>query len=103
VRPCKRINQLPRDADFARRLAHRPFKDVADAKLTPDLLDIDGFTLERKARIASDDEQPFEARKGRRDFLDHSVRKILLLWIAAHVLERQHRDGGLVREWRGRT
>src|SRR6516162_2553995 len=56
VRACHRINQLPRDANFARRLAYRPLKDVAHAEPTPDLLYIDGFAFERKARIASDHE-----------------------------------------------
>src|ERR1700674_1709986 len=83
------------------RLAHRAFKDVTHSEPTSDLFDIDGFTFERKARIASDYEQPFEARERRDDFLHHTVRKILLLRIAAHVLERQHRDGGFVgqRRW----
>jgi hypothetical protein len=33
--------------------------------------------------------------------LHHAVGEILLLWVAAHVLERQHRDRRLVgqREW----
>ena len=32
------------------------------------------------------------------DFFDHSVCKVFLLGIAAHVLERQHRDGRFVGE-----
>ena len=69
------------------------------------LLYIDGFALERKARIASDhEEQPFEPRQRRDDFLNHPIRKILLLGIDGHVLERQDCDGRLVRQgwrWRG--
>jgi hypothetical protein len=56
VRARHRINQLPRDANFARRLAHRPLKDVAHAEPASNLLYIDGFAFERKARIASDHE-----------------------------------------------
>src|SRR5262245_54298502 len=96
MRACNRIDQLPCDADFPRRLAHGPLKDIAYAKSASDLLDIDGSTLEGKARISSDHEQPFEPRKRRRDLLNHPVREILLLGIAAHVLERQHGDGRLV-------
>jgi hypothetical protein len=44
-----------------------------------------------------------EPRKRRNDLLNHSVGKILLLRIAAHVLERQHGDRGFVWECRGRT
>src|SRR5205809_7910216 len=61
------------------------------------------LTFERKARIASDNEQRFETRKRGDDLLNHSVREVFLLGIAAHVLERQHGDGGLVGKWRGRT
>ena len=35
------------------------------------------------------------------DLLDHSVGKILLLRVPTHVLERQHGDGGPVRERKG--
>src|SRR5258705_12399885 len=62
VRACNRVNQLPYDANFTRRLAHGSLKDITDAKPASDLLDIEGFAFERKARIASDDEQPFEPR-----------------------------------------
>jgi hypothetical protein len=92
------INQLPCDANFPRRLAHRPLKDVTHAKLASDLLDIDGSALESETRIASDHEQRFKPRKCYGDLLNHSVRKILLLGIAAQVLERQYGDRGLVRE-----
>src|SRR5215470_18551123 len=96
VRACHRIDQLPRDANFPRRLAYSPLKYIAHAKPSPDLLYIDGFAFERKARIASNHKQPFEAGERGDDFVNHPIRKILLLWIAAHVLERQHGDGGLV-------
>ena len=42
-----------------------PLKDIADAEPASDLLDIDGFAFERKARIASDHEQPFENARAR--------------------------------------
>src|SRR5262249_3788134 len=65
--------------------------------LASDLLHIDGFAFERKARVASDDEQPSEPRERGGDLFNHPIRKILLLRIAAHVLERQYRDGRPVR------
>jgi hypothetical protein len=34
--------------------------------------------------------------------INHSVRKIVLLGIAGHVLERPHGDGRFVRQRRGR-
>jgi hypothetical protein len=100
VRAGQRINQLPRDANFACCLAHRPLKDIAHAKPASDLLHIDGFAFERKARIASDHEQPLETRERGDDFLDHAIRKVFLFWIAAHVLERQDRDRRLIGQRR---
>src|SRR5687767_12056291 len=96
MRPCNRINQLPCDADFPRRLAHRPLEDIAYAKPAPDLLDIDRSALEGETRVTSDHEQPFEPRKRGDDLLNNSIRKIFLLGIAAHVLERKHRNGRLI-------
>src|SRR5262249_58814892 len=72
-------------------------------KSAPDFFNIDGSAFKGEARIASDDEQRFEQRKRRNDLLNHSVREVFLLRIAAHVLKRQHGDGRLVREWWGRT
>src|SRR6266404_1367892 len=91
-----RLNQLARDANFPRRLALRPLKDIAHAKPAPDFLDVDRFALEGETRISSDHEQPFEPRKRGSDLLNHPVREVLLLGIARHVRERQHGDGGLV-------
>src|SRR5262249_46128584 len=72
------------------------------AKPASDLLYVHRFAFERKARIASDHEQPFEPREGGYDLLNHSIRKIVLLGIAAYVLKRQHGDRRLVWEWWGR-
>src|SRR6516162_3470657 len=88
VRARHRVNQLACDANPPRRLPHRTLKNISHTKPTSDLLDIDGFAFERKARIASDHEQPLEPRKRGDDLLNHPVRKVLLLGIAVHVLER---------------
>ena len=45
------INQLSYDADFPRRLAHRPLKDVAHAKPASDLLDIGRPAFDGETRI----------------------------------------------------
>ena len=97
VHPGRSINQLADDADFSRRLAHTAFKHVADAEFAPDLLDIDGLAFVGKGGVSRDDEQRFGPRQPGNDVLDHAVGEIFLLRIAAHVLERQHRDRGLVR------
>src|SRR5215831_18293731 len=103
VRARHRINQLPRDANFPRCLAHSPLKDIAHAKPAPDFLDIDRFALEGETRVASDYEQRFEPRERRNDLLNHSVREVFLFGVAAHVLERQHGDRRFVWEWKRRA
>src|SRR4030088_2766449 len=54
VRARHRIDQLPRNANLPRRLAHSPLKDIAHAKPAPDFFNINGPTLKSEARIASD-------------------------------------------------
>src|SRR5215471_12794522 len=95
--PGARVDQLSGDADSTSALAHRAFKHVTDSELPPDLLHIDGLALVSEARITGGDEQPADAREGGRDLLDHAVSEIFLLRIAAQIVERQHRERGLVR------
>src|SRR5207244_3814797 len=94
-----RIDQLPSDAHPAAAFAHRAFEHIAHAHFTADLLHIDRLSLVREARIARDHEEPADARQGRDDLLDHAVHEIFLFRVAAHVLERQHRDRRLVGQW----
>ena len=101
MRACNRIDQLPCDANFPRRLPHRPLEDIAHAEPSPDFLDIDRSALEGEARIARDHEQRLEARQRGDDVFDDTVGKVFLLGIATHVLERQNGDGGFVGEREG--
>ena len=73
-------------------LAHAAFEHIARAELAPDLPDVDRLALVDEARIAGDDGQRFDARQAGDDVLDHAVDEIVLLRIAAHVLERQRGD-----------
>src|SRR5947207_5023094 len=97
------LNQLGSDAHAIAALPNRAFEHIADAKVTANLLHIDRLSLVGESRIAGDHEKPADLGERRCDFLDHAVGKVLLLWIAAHVLERQYRDRRLVRKcksWR---
>ena len=96
MRAGLRFDQLRGDAQAIARLAHAAFQHIAHAEFAPDLPDVDGPALVDEARIARDHEQPFDPRQAGDDVLDHAVGEIFLLRIAAHVLERQHRDRGLV-------
>src|SRR4029079_10803001 len=95
------INELSCDTNFPRCRAHRPFKDIAHAQLASDLLHVHRLALVGKAGIASDNEEPFKPRQRRSNLLNHSIGEVFLLGIAAHVLERQHGDGGLVGARKG--
>src|SRR6266404_3768856 len=90
------IYELAGDADFACGFSHAPFQHVANTELASDLSDVRGATLIGKARIARDHEQRLEVRKRGNNVLDDAVGEVLLLRIAAHVLEGQHGDRGLV-------
>ena len=92
------LDQLGGDAQAIASLAHAAFQDIAHAEFASHLPDVDGLALVDEARIAGDDEQPFDARQPGDDVLDHAVGEIFLLRVAAHVLERQHGDRRLVGE-----
>ena len=81
-------------------LAHAAFEHVAHAELAADLLHVNRPALVGEARIARDDEQPAHARQGGDDVVHHAVGEIVLLRIAAQVVERQDGDGGLVGKGR---
>ena len=100
-----RFDQLRRDPHPARGFAHAAFEHVTHAEFAADLLDVDRLALVDEGRVAGDDEQPFEPRQTGGDVLDQPVGEILLLRIAAHVLERQHGDRGFFRKLQrhGRT
>src|SRR6267378_5838332 len=104
MRAGDRVDQLTGNADPVAAFAHRAFEHIAHAKLMPNLLRIGRLALVRETRIAGDDEQPADARERGNDLLYHAIGEILLLRVAAHICERQHRDRRLVgeRKWPGR-
>ncbi len=95
------LYQLAGNANAIARFPDASFQHIAHAQFASDPLDVDGLAFVGEARIAGDDEQGLEARQRGDDVINHAVREILLLRIAAHVLERQNRDGGLVGEREG--
>ena len=92
-----RLDQLAGDADAGCRLAHAAFEHIAHPEFASDLANVRRLALVSEARISRDHEQPFDARQAGDDILNHAVDKIILFAIAAHVLERQHRDRRSVR------
>ena len=100
VRAVLCVDQLRRDADAVAALANAALQNVSDAKLLRRLADIDRTSFVNEAGIACDDPQSRQLRQGGDDVLDQTIAEIILLGIAAHVLEWQHRDRGFVRDRR---
>ena len=97
------IDELPCDADATARRSDTAFKDISDTKIASDLADVDRPALVNEGGVARDDEQPAQTRKCGNDVLGHPIREEFLLWIAAHVVEGQYRDGWLVWQCEGLT
>ena len=72
--------------------AHTTLQHIADTKVATDLADINSATLVDEAELRAITNSQRMRQKCRDDVLDHAVGEILLLRIAAHVLEWQHRD-----------
>jgi hypothetical protein len=92
------VNELPRDPYTICQLAHASFEYVTHTQLTADMLHVDGSALVGESRIPRDDEKPSDTREAGNDVVDHAIAEIFLLWVAAHVLKRQHGDGWFVGE-----
>src|SRR5690349_9498788 len=90
------VDQLSRYSDTISSFANAAFEHIPDAKLTANIADIRRLSLVGEARIAGDYEKPACPRKRRDDVLCHSVGKVLLLGISAHVLEWQDCNRWLV-------
>src|SRR5262249_15043922 len=79
VRSRSSVNELATDADAAACFSNTAFKYVVHTQFAPDLLNVRGPAFVGEGRIAGDDEEPAHSRQGSNDFLDHTVREVLLL------------------------
>src|SRR3984957_2715631 len=96
------VDELNSDPDPIPCLADASFGDVVHPELTRDLLGLDGLALVDEHGIAGDHEQLAEARQFGDDILSEPVDETLLLWVTAHIVERQNGDRGPfgARRWR---
>ncbi len=88
------VDQLRRDPQPVAGAPHAAFEHVADAEVLRDLAHVDGAALVDEGGIAGDHREGLEAAERRDDVLDHAIGEIVLLGVAAQVLERQHRERG---------
>src|ERR1700730_16314930 len=100
MRLAERVDKLRGNPHSAAGFAYRAFEDVADAELAPDLLHVNCLVFVGEARIAGDDEEPSDAGERGDYLLDHAVGEILLLGVAAYVLEWHHRQRRLIGQRR---
>ena len=94
------VDQLRGDAHPVVHLAHAAFEQVLHAEPRRHLVDVDVLSLVGEGGVARDDEQRRDLREIGDDVLGDAVAEIVLLRVAAHVDEGQHRDRGLVRRSR---
>src|SRR5438128_1014143 len=96
MRAGQSVDQLTHDTYSLASLANRALQHVPDTKLPPNLFYIDRPRFIGEGRISGDDKQPADARERGNDLLDHAVCEIFLLWVTAHIRERQHCDRGFI-------
>src|SRR5262249_55086077 len=90
------VDQLPRDTNPVRGLAHAALEYITHAEFVSHPLDIYRASLVGEARIAGNYKQPTFARQRADDVFDDAVGKVFLLRIAAQILKRQNHDRRLV-------
>src|SRR5262249_38560382 len=90
------INELCCNTYPAARLADRAFEHITHAKLPPDLLNVDRTTLISEARCPGGHEQAGITAQRCNDVFGNAFSKVILVRIAAHIGEREHRDRWLV-------
>ena len=95
------IDELSGDAKAIATAPDATLQHISHAKLAPDLTHIDRLAPVGERRIARDHEQRAAARQRDNHLLRHAVGEVVLLRVSAHVRERQHSDGGLVRKSQG--
>src|SRR6516164_327834 len=94
--------QLYRDAQTVVSSSHTALENGAHLELFSEKAQVDIFTLEGESRASSDNVQFWNLSQRVDDLLGDSVGKVFVLWVRAHVGERQHHDGIGYRAFRGR-
>src|SRR5215813_6079663 len=94
------LHKQPGNAYTTSGFSHASFQHIADTEFSTHLPYVDGVPPVSEAG-ATNDEQGLEPRQCGNDFFGHAIGEILLLGVAAHVLEREHGDRRLVgqRRW----
>ena len=92
MRAAGGVDQLGRDPDAVAGLADAAFEHVAHAELPRHRPDVDRPAFIGIGRVAGDDREIADPRKGRGDLLDDPVGEAVDRGLARHVVERQDGD-----------
>src|SRR5215469_16577577 len=93
--------QLYRDAQTVVSSPHAALENGAHLELFSDNAEVDIFTLEGESGASRDNVQSLNLCQRVDDFLGHSVGKVFVLRVRAHVGERQYHDRIGYRAFRG--
>src|SRR5262249_16340491 len=93
------VYELAGNANTAACLSHATFEDISYSQFAPDLLNMDGSTFITKAGIPPAYQETAKGRQSSYNFLDDTIREILLLAVVAQIVEWKDSDGGLVGQW----
>src|SRR5689334_4869665 len=86
------LDELSGRACASLRDTDAPLEHITGAEFATGLPYVDRFSSVGKACIACDHAQPAQPRQFGRNVLDEPVCKMIVLRLARHVRERQHRD-----------
>src|SRR5262252_5898984 len=86
-------HKLYRDAQTVVSSAHTALENSAHLELFSDNAQVDIFTFEGERRTSRDNAQSLNLSQRVDDLLSDSVGKVFVLWVRAHVGEREHHDG----------
>ena len=86
-------DELGVDRDRLAEAAHAAFEHVAHAKFASNLLRVHRLAFIGEGRVAGDDEAALQMREIGGQIVGDAIGEIVLLLVAAQILERQHDDG----------
>src|SRR5688572_17044846 len=93
------VDQLGGDANPVPGLSNTAFQSELDTELAAYVGDTECLSLEDERRVARDDEQPRSLAEVGDDILCNAITEVLLIGIAAHVVEGKNDDRWFFREW----
>src|SRR5215207_8268393 len=92
------VNQLRGNSYLVVSLPYAAFQDVTHPHLPTHVLHFHRLAFVGEGRITSDDKEAGDSGEVGGEHFGDAVAEVVLLWVFAHVVERQHDDGGLVRQ-----